>query len=161
MPLERRQLPHGNREPPNRESEHHDRRPGPHPREKCPLIRQMIARPIRICTCIPVHKLSRDSCHSEQALFAQRGIWASRARRRAAFIEKSRDATIARWARFLIKLMHSPMPPALFHSFPDHNPRTCKILDQLLRHAMPLLQIRRIVVGHRHLARGILGHQCL
>jgi len=35
-------------------------------------------------------------CHSEQAFFAQRRIWASRAKRRA-----SCDAIIARLARFL------------------------------------------------------------
>jgi hypothetical protein len=35
---------------------------------------------------------------------------------------------------------------SLFHSFPDHTPRARKILDQLLRRAMPLLQILRIVV---------------
>jgi 7-keto-8-aminopelargonate synthetase-like enzyme len=40
-------------------------------------------------------------CHSEQAFFAQRGIRASRAKRRVL-----RDATIARLARFLAKLHH-------------------------------------------------------
>jgi hypothetical protein len=44
------------------------------------------------------------ACHPEQAFFAQRGIWASRATRRAAFIEKSRDALIARLARIHIEL---------------------------------------------------------
>jgi hypothetical protein len=39
-------------------------------------------------------------CHSEQAFFAQRGIWASRAKRRALC------AIIARLARFLIELSH-------------------------------------------------------
>jgi len=43
-------------------------------------------------------------CHPEQAFFAQRGIWASRAMRRDASIEKSRDAIIARLARFLIAM---------------------------------------------------------
>jgi hypothetical protein len=40
-------------------------------------------------------------CHSEQAFFARRGIWASRAERRVLS-----DATIARLARFLTKLHH-------------------------------------------------------
>jgi hypothetical protein len=39
-------------------------------------------------------------CHPEQAFFAPQRIWASRAVRRAAFIKKSRDAIIARLARF-------------------------------------------------------------
>ncbi len=43
----------------------------------------------------------RFGCHSEQALFAQSGIWASRAKRRA-----SCKAKIARLARFFIKLHH-------------------------------------------------------
>ncbi len=38
-------------------------------------------------------------CHPEQAFFAQRGIWASRAKRRVLC-----DAIIARLARFLTKL---------------------------------------------------------
>jgi hypothetical protein len=38
-------------------------------------------------------------CHPEQAAFAQRGIWASRALRRAFC-----DATIARLSRFLFNL---------------------------------------------------------
>jgi hypothetical protein len=36
-------------------------------------------------------------CHSEQAFFGQRGIWASHAKRRVLC-----DATIARLARFLV-----------------------------------------------------------
>src|SRR5580658_165729 len=41
------------------------------------------------------------ACHPEQAFFAQRRIWASRATRRVLC-----DALIARLARFLIKLTH-------------------------------------------------------
>ena len=41
-------------------------------------------------------------CHPEQAAFAPRGIWASRALRRVLC-----DATIARLARFLTKLKAS------------------------------------------------------
>jgi len=40
-------------------------------------------------------------CHPEQAFFAQRRIWASRAKRRV-----SCGAIIARLARFLTKLHH-------------------------------------------------------
>jgi len=40
-------------------------------------------------------------CHSEQALFAPRGIWASRAKRRVLC-----DAIIARLASFVFKLPH-------------------------------------------------------
>jgi hypothetical protein len=43
----------------------------------------------------------RFDCHPEQALFAQRGIWASRAMRRVLC-----DAIVARLARFRIKLSH-------------------------------------------------------
>jgi len=42
-------------------------------------------------------------CHPEQAVFAPRGIWASRALRRALC-----DTTIARLARFLTKLHRYP-----------------------------------------------------
>jgi hypothetical protein len=60
-------------------------------------------------------------CHPEQAFFAQRGIWASRAKRRALC-----DAIIARLARFLIELSHErkyltraaipfPMDPSNWH----------------------------------------------
>jgi hypothetical protein len=41
------------------------------------------------------------TCHPEQAFFAQRGIWASRATRRVLC-----DAIAARSARFFIKLHH-------------------------------------------------------
>ena len=43
------------------------------------------------------------ACHPEQAVFAQRRIWASRAKRRVLC-----DAEIARLARFLFKLHHYP-----------------------------------------------------
>jgi GTP-binding protein len=46
-------------------------------------------------------------CHPEQASFAQRRIWASRAKRR------NGGAAIARLARFLVKLHHYFPPPAL------------------------------------------------
>jgi alanyl-tRNA synthetase len=45
--------------------------------------------------------VAQFDCHPEQALFAQRGIWASRAMRRVL-----RDEIIARLARFRIKLSH-------------------------------------------------------
>jgi hypothetical protein len=47
--------------------------------------------------------MAQFDCHPEQAFFAQRGIWASRAMRRALG-----DAIIARLARFLIELSHYP-----------------------------------------------------
>jgi len=48
--------------------------------------------------------VAQFDCHPEQAFFAQRGIWASRAMRRALC-----DAIIARLARFLIELSHYPI----------------------------------------------------
>src|SRR5271163_663064 len=65
----------------------------------------------------------QSRCHPEQAFFAQPGIWASRAKRRAFC-----DAIIARLARFLIT---SPDPSALpeapeawqtSHRPPEHSP---------------------------------------
>jgi hypothetical protein len=47
--------------------------------------------------------VAQFDCHPEQALFAQRGIWASRAMRRVLC-----DAIIARLACFRIKLSHYP-----------------------------------------------------
>ena len=47
--------------------------------------------------------VAQFDCHPEQVLFAQRGIWASRAMRRAL-----RDATIAPLARFRIKVSRYP-----------------------------------------------------
>jgi hypothetical protein len=46
--------------------------------------------------------MAQFECHPEQALFAQRRIWASRAVRRV-----FGDALIARLARFLIKLPYT------------------------------------------------------
>ena len=51
----------------------------------------------------PPTVVGQFDCHPEQASFAQRGIWASRAKRRVLC-----DALIARLARFLIKLTHTP-----------------------------------------------------
>src|SRR5271166_1312691 len=49
----------------------------------------------------PPTVVGQFDCHPEQASFAQRGIWASRAKRRVLC-----DALIARLVRFLIKLTH-------------------------------------------------------
>src|SRR5271166_5398330 len=71
----------------------------------------------------------RDSCHSEQAFFAPRGIWASRAKRRVLC-----DAITACLARFLIKLGHY-LSPDLPHSAPNcllHSRGELKVVRVLL-----------------------------
>jgi hypothetical protein len=48
MSLQCRQLPDSNGKPPDRKSKHDDRRPSPHPRKKCTLICEVIARSVGI-----------------------------------------------------------------------------------------------------------------
>jgi hypothetical protein len=48
LTLKFRQLPQGDRETPNRESEHYDRYTGPHPRQKRTLVSEMIAGSVGI-----------------------------------------------------------------------------------------------------------------
>ena len=52
-------------------------------------------------------------------------------------------------------------PRDLIHSFRDHGSDAGKILDQLLGHAVPCLQILRVVVSQPDFPDGILGHQRL
>jgi len=52
--------------------------------------------------------MKKSDCHPEQAFFAQRRIWAGRAKCRAASNKKRRDTIIARLDRFLI----NRLPPA-------------------------------------------------
>jgi hypothetical protein len=54
-----------------------------------------------------------------------------------------------------------PNAPALFHSLCDYRSGACKILDQILRHAVTLLQVLRTVVGDKYLALAIFGNQRL
>jgi hypothetical protein len=60
---------------------------------------------------VPGANVKHLACHPEQADVAQRRIWAIRAKRRAAFIKKSRDAKFARLDlasldRFHFRLTH-------------------------------------------------------
>jgi hypothetical protein len=55
---------------------------------------------------VPCANVKQLACHPEQAGVAQRRIWAVRAKRRAAFIKKSRDAKFARLDRFHFRLTH-------------------------------------------------------
>ena len=66
----------------------------------------IIAMAARFAQCDRFLIVVQFDCHSEQAAFAPRGIWASRALPRVLC-----DATIARLARFLTKLHHTQFPP--------------------------------------------------
>jgi hypothetical protein len=50
------------------------------------------------------------------------------------------------------------MTAALFHSLRHQRAHNRNILDQLLRHTMPLLQILRAIVGNPNLALAIFRH---
>src|SRR5271163_2564659 len=75
--------------------------------------------------------------------------------------------SLARWsrARFesstTVPSTAQDLTAALFHSLRRQRARNCNILDQFLRHAVPLLQILRTIVGDPNLAAFVLPYQRL
>src|SRR5579864_6636521 len=71
--------------------------------------------------------------------------------------------SFAKWSRARLEFSttYPLMPPALFHSLQDQRCSTREIFHQLLRHTVTLLQIPRIVIGHRDFSLGVLGDQGL